>query len=168
MSSKWQLSFEKDAASSHKCTHSIENKAGTHIFWWFSYYSNTFHPKYLQTKPYESKSMTVWIWFFFLFCSPFWWAEGKIRHMNILLSGRHFGSFLGWHHTALVERNLCFCVHSPVAQHWLPKELSTVPTLALLSTLTRGYFPLTIRKNSAVRYKMQVKRKVLILRISVA
>lgn len=55
-----------------------------------------------------------------------------------------------------------------MAQHWLPKELSTVPTLALLSTLSRGYFPLTIRKKSAVRYKMQVNREVLVLRISVA
>lgn len=128
---------------------------------------NTFHPKYLQTKPYESMSMTVWIWFF-SFCSPFCWAEGKIRHMNMLLSGWKtlwLNSRLTSHST---RRGICFCVHSPVAQHWLPKELPTVPSLTLLFTLSRGYFPLTIRKNSAVSYKMQVKRNVLVLRISVA
>lgn len=28
------------------------------------------------------------------------------------LAGRHFGSFPGWHHTALVKRNLCFSVYT--------------------------------------------------------
>ena len=91
-----------------------ENKAGSHISWWFSDYSNTFHPKYLQTKPYESISMTVQIMGFFvvlwiLFAFSIGQGKNQTReYASIRLEGS-FGSMLGWDHTALVEKNLFLC-----------------------------------------------------------
>lgn len=57
--------------------------------------SDDFHtiPIHFIQNIYKLSPMKVCQWlfefdfFFFSFCSPFWWAEGKIRHMNILLSG---------------------------------------------------------------------------------
>lgn len=61
--------------------------------------------------------------------------------------------------TVLVEKNLCFWVQSPRAQHWLSKELSTVPSFALQSTyLMVVFYLLTEKCISTMRHKTQVKR----------
>lgn len=99
MSSMWQLSFEKGAVSSQRCTTAYENKAGTHISW-FSYYSNTFHPEYLQTKPYESISMTVQIVVFFRFVN-------FVRLFNRLRE----------------KSDMCICFYQTGRQLWLTARL---------------------------------------------
>lgn len=58
MSSIRQLSFEKVLQAPRDIHTAYENKAGPISPADFSHYSNTFHPKYLQIKHYESILMT--------------------------------------------------------------------------------------------------------------
>lgn len=129
------------------------------IFILFQYISSKIFTNQALWKHFNVRIMiffTLWILFAFSI------GCGKNRthvYASIWLEDS-FGSFLGWGHTALVENNHCFWVQSPVAQHWLPEELPTAPSFTLQSTyLSHGYFPLTSRKISTVRYKTQVKRK---------
>jgi len=117
---------------------------GTHISCWFSYYPNIFHPKYLQTKHYESISMTVWIlnlfilWMFIKFSVG--WGGKSDTCLCFYLVGRQLWLISGLRsHSASGEKSLFLCTVSN-GTHWLAKELSTVPTFALQSTFLMVIF----------------------------
>lgn len=148
MSSIWQ--WRRVLQAPRDVSIAYENKAGTHTFCWFSFYFKTLYPKYLQIKHYESILMTIWILHLFALWMLNRLGKSQTNVYATIWLEDSFGSLLGWDHTVRVEKK-SFCVHSLVIQHWLSKELSTVPLYALcifmviFHSLTENFQPWGIK-----------------------
>lgn len=94
---------------------------------------NSYKPSPMKAFQWLFKSCVFFFILQILFTFSTGWGKNQTRVYASIRPEGSFGSLLGWYYTALVERNLCVYVQSPEAQHWLPKEPSTVPSFALWS-----------------------------------